>query len=89
MKNFKFFIVGGLIFTLLSCTENSRVRNWGGTGTLVLPTGQKLVNLTWKGDQLWYLTRPMIESDSVETYEFREESSFGIIEGTYKIIESK
>lgn len=89
MKNFKFFILFGLLLTLFACTENARVRRWGGTGTLTLPKGQKLVNLTWKGDQLWYLTRPMTANDSVETYEFHEESSFGVIEGTYKVIESR
>lgn len=89
MKNFKFFILFGLLLTLFACTENARVRRWGGTGTLALPKGQKLVNLTWKGDQLWYLTRQMTANDSVETYEFHEESSFGVIEGTYKVIESR
>jgi len=89
MKNLKllFFLV--LVVTLFSCTENSRVKKWGGTGTLELPKGQKLVDLTWKGDQLWYLVRPMTEQDSVETYTFREESSFGIIEGAYQVIESR
>lgn len=89
MKNLKLLFVLVLAVTLFSCTENSRVRKWGGNGTLELPKGQKLVNLTWKGDQLWYLTRPMTERDSVETYTFHEESSFGIIEGTYRVIESR
>jgi hypothetical protein len=89
MKNLKFLLALVLVATLFSCTENSRVRKWGGDGTLELPKGQKLVNLTWKGDQLWYLTRPMTERDSVETYTFHEESSFGIIEGTYRVIESR
>jgi hypothetical protein len=89
MKNLKLVLVLVIVVTLFSCTENSRVRKWGGDGTLELPMGQKLVNLTWKGDQLWYLTRPMTANDSVETYTFHEESSFGIIEGTYKVIESR
>jgi hypothetical protein len=89
MKNLKLLFVLVLVVTLFSCTENSRVRKWGGDGTLELPKGQKLVNLTWKGDQLWYLTRPMTANDSVETYTFHEESSFGIIEGTYRVIESR
>jgi len=45
--------------------------------------------LTWKDDQIWYLTRPMGKNDSPESYKFQEESSWGVIEGTYNIIESK
>ena len=72
-----------------SCTENSRVKNWGGEGTINLPAGRKLVNITWKEDQIWYLTRSMTSSDVAETYQFSEESSWGTIEGTFKVIESK
>jgi hypothetical protein len=48
-----------------------------------------LVNVTWKETQIWYLTRNMDSNDVAETYEFHEESSYGVIEGTYKIIETK
>lgn len=77
------------ILTLASCTENSRVKNWGGEGTINLPKGQKLVNVTWKENEIWYLTRPMDSSDVAETYQFHEESSWGVVEGTYNIIETK
>ena len=72
-----------------SCTENSRVKNFGSEGTIELPKGRKLVNVTWKETQIWYLTRPMNSTDSAETYTFHEESSYGMIEGTYNIIETK
>jgi hypothetical protein len=81
-------IMLGLIF-LTSCTENSRVKKFGGTGTINLPANQKLITATWKGDNVWYLTRPMRQGEAPETYEFKEESSFGLIEGTYLIVESK
>ena len=42
-----------------SCTENARVKTFGGTGVINLPAGQKLVNITWKETQVWYLTRKM------------------------------
>lgn len=77
------------IFVLTSCTENSRVKTFGGTGTINLPAGQKLVTVTWKGENLWYITRPMRQDELPETYKFQEESSYGIVEGTYNIIESK
>lgn len=78
-----------LLVSLASCTENARVKNWGGEGTINLPKGQKLVNVTWKESQIWYLTRPMDSTDVADTYSFHEESSFGVIEGTYNIIETK
>jgi hypothetical protein len=74
---------------LTSCTENERVKSWGGEGTIKLPKGKKLVNVTWKETQIWYLTRDMDSNDVAETYQFHEESSYGVIEGTYKIIETK
>lgn len=85
----KLFLVIGVIVMLGSCTQNERVKNWGGEGTINLPKGRKLVDVTWKGDQVWYLTRPMTSSDVAETYQFQEESSYGVMEGTYNIIETK
>lgn len=87
----KKIIVCGLIglFGLASCTENDRVKNFGGEGTINLPQGRKLVTVTWKGNQIWYLTKSMKEGDVAETYQFQEESSWGVIEGTYNIVETK
>ena len=79
----------GTIFVLGSCTENSRVKNFGGEGIINLPKGRKLVNVTWKDTLLWYITRQMRPDDVVETYIFQEESSWGVIEGSYNIVESK
>jgi hypothetical protein len=85
----KLFLVIGVILMLGSCTENTRVKQWGGEGTINLPKGRKLVTVTWKGDQVWYLTKAMDSSDVAETYQFQEESSWGLIEGTYNIVETK
>ena len=87
MKKLFLAIVMGVMVT--SCTENNRVKNWGGEGNINLPKGRKLVNVTWKENQIWYLTRPMNSNDVVETYQFQEESSWGVMEGTYNIIETK
>ena len=64
---------------LASCTENDRVKNWGGNGTIKLPVGQKLVNVTWKDTELWYITRPMTVNDYPETYTLKEKSSYGMV----------
>lgn len=85
----KIILAIGVIAMLGSCTENNRVKNWGGEGTINLPKGRKLVNVTWKNTQVWYLTRPMTSTDVAETYQFHEESSWGVMEGTYNIIETK
>ncbi len=88
MKNF-ISIIFVLVILITSCTENSKAKNFGGETTINLPKGQKLVNVTWKETNMWYLTKPMMPSDSVETYTFHEESSFGVWEGTVRLVETR
>ena len=85
----KYIILLLAIIIISSCTENKRAKSWGGTAEIILPKGKKLVTATWKKSNLWYLTKDMTEDDVAETYEFHEESSFGVMEGTYRIIEVK
>jgi hypothetical protein len=87
MKKVILAIMLGVMVT--SCTENNRVKNWGGKGIINIPKGRKLVNVTWKETDVWYLTRPMNSTDVAETYQFHEESSWGMVEGTYNIVETK
>lgn len=89
MKSLIFILTVFFTLSLTGCTENNRVKSWGGEGTINLPKGRKLVNVTWKETQIWYLTRPMSSTDVAETYQFHEESSWGMIEGTYNIVETK
>ena len=91
MYNMKKIILSAIAIIALStsCTENARVKAFGGEGTINLPKGRKLVNVTWKDTEVWYLTRPMRNEDVAETYQFQEESSWGMIEGTYNIVETK
>jgi len=84
------FLFGIFLFLFFnSCTQNQRAKTWGGKAEITLPAGQKLINATWKDDNLWYLTRPMRADEQPETYTFQEESSFGVLEGTYQITERK
>lgn len=80
-------LAGTLIF--LACTENSRARMYGGTVNIVLPKGQKLMEVTWKENNLWYLTEPMDSIYRPKTKVFREDSRFGMMEGTVIFIESR
>lgn len=82
----------GLIVTLLITATlisgcQGAAREWGGSVTLDLDPGQKLEEITWKDDSLWYLTRPMREGEVAETHLFQESSEFGAFEGTVTIIE--
>lgn len=80
-------IVSALGFS--GCTPQKAAKSYGGSTTIELPPNQKLEEITWKDDSLWYLMRPMNEDDVAETHTFRQSSSFGIFEGTVTIIESK
>jgi hypothetical protein len=92
--------IGGILFLsccltafiligITSCTKNQRVKKFGGTATIELPIGQKLIHCTWKDANLWYLTRPMTKTDTAEIYTFQEKSNLGIVQGAYIIKEKK
>jgi hypothetical protein len=66
-----------------------KVKGYGGTAEMYLKQGQKLIVMTWKDENLWILTRPMKDTDTAETYTFYEESSLGVMEGTYIVHEVK
>jgi hypothetical protein len=70
-----------LSFMAIGC-ENSIVRNFGGKMIIDLPPGEKLIEVTWKNDDLWYLTRPMRQGEVVESYTFQEKSTYGNFEGS-------
>ena len=81
MKSIKILAII-LVTTLTSCTEKQRSRSFGGQFEVKLPKGQKLIEATWKGKDLWYLTRQRREGEPIERYLFKEESSFGVLEGS-------
>lgn len=82
MKNLILLFLSVII--LSSCTENQRVRNFGGTETITLEENEKFINATWKQDNLW-----IISEDTVTGIAYaREKSSYGIIEGKV-VIKSK
>ena len=74
---------------LFSCTENQRARQFGGTITIELPPGEKLVMATWKETDLFYLTEPMDSNYVPKTKTFREDSSWGVMESTVIFKERK
>lgn len=74
-------ILGVFSFTSYSCTAQKRARQFGGSATIDLPENQELVTATWKGDEIWYLTRPRNPHEKPDTLWFKENSAFGIVEG--------
>ncbi|MBP6860604.1 MAG: hypothetical protein KBC38_03540 [Candidatus Pacebacteria bacterium] len=76
-------------FAAAGCTEQERVKAFGGTMTLEIPACVKLVNMTWKETNLWYLTRPLKAGEVTETHSFNESSSFGTFEGTIHVVERR
>lgn len=82
-------LVAGLLSTLFSCTENSRVRRFGGTMTIDLPKGEKLLMVTWANANLFYLTEPMDSIYTPKTKTFKEKSKYGAMEATIIFRESK
>lgn len=84
----KFILLAIMVLCLTGCQNTTK--NWGGSMTIELPKGQKLEEITWKGDSdLWYLTRPMREDEVAETHTFQQDTEFGVFEGTVTIIETK
>lgn len=81
-------VAGAIVTNTISCTEQSRARNWGGKVTINLSAGTKLEMITWKNDDsLWVLTRPMRSGEQPETWSFKEDSSWGFAEGEVLIVE--
>lgn len=82
-------VIFALAVILVGCTDQSRAKGFGGTAIINLPKGEKLVNATWKDENIWYLTRPMRENENAEKYSFKESSSFGLLQGEVILQESK
>ena len=78
-----------LTVSLTACTSNTAARYYGGTTTINLDPNTKFVDITWKEESLWILTKPMIDDDIAETYHFEEDSRYGLLEGTVIIKETK
>lgn len=93
MKN-KLILTGiGALILLIAVgyfviTSQYGAKKLGGTHTIKLADNTKLVNVTWKEDELWLLTKKSSSSDVSETYEFKEDAKFNVIEGKVVIKEN-
>lgn len=81
----KLTIILGLLL-ITSCTDNSSSRNWGGNSTIIVNNpNEKLMNVAWKGNELWIISVDTISNE----LHMREKSSFGLIEGSITIKNQK
>jgi hypothetical protein len=76
MKKLMMILVAMVVMS--SCTENVRARHFGGTETLALKPNEKVLNVTWKDNEMWVCTQDTITG----VVYFREKSSWGVMEGT-------
>jgi hypothetical protein len=65
------------------------IRSFGGTMKIELEPGEKLVEATWKGDDIWYLVEPMDSDYTPKQKTLKESSRAGIIEGKVIFIEKR
>lgn len=86
----KHFIILGIVLFILylvySMTANVFVKKYGGSMTINLNKDERLVNMTWKDNDLWILTTTD-SNQSPKVYKFKEDSRFGILEGVITINE--
>ena len=73
---------------LAAFNKQARVRGMGGEMVVELPHDHKIVHVTWKEQQLWYLVRPMRPGEYPETNQFKEKSASGVMKGEVVFKES-
>ena len=84
-----FLLLMALCF-LCGCNRMSSARKHGGSMTVDVPKGNKILFANWKDeDQLWYLYRPMSAGDVPGDVVFQEKSTHGLVEGRVIFHESR
>jgi len=73
----KKLMIVAVVIGLVSCTDNTNARRWGGTEEIKLRPNEKFMNITWKENDLWIITQDTI----TKVCYAREKSSFGLLEG--------
>jgi hypothetical protein len=85
----KLLVLLVLVITLFGCTQNQMVKVLGGKTRIDIPSDRQFVNMTWKDNEMWVLTKMRSKSDTIKSiYFFKEKSSFGINEGEVTIVEN-
>ena len=97
MKKFAILMIVATMFGIVGYIDN-RVTQKCGTDTEInteknteikLERGEKLMDVVFNINNVWYLTRKMNANDVAECYKFQEKSVFGVFEETIHICEQK
>jgi len=75
MKKITYIVLLSVLMS--SCTSNEMARKFGGNETVELQPNRVLVNVTWKENNMWILTKDTITNQMY----FNEKSSYGLMEG--------
>jgi len=89
MKRIILIFTAIICIVLTSCTKQQATRQFGGQMEIKLPAGQELMEVTWKDNDLFYLTRPMATDYVPVTKIFQESSAWGVMESTVLFIETR
>lgn len=84
MKNIKNILFIALIAIIVSSC-NMVARNFGGIQTITLDPGVRLINGSFKNNDIWLLTTK--DSSVAQTYDYKEYSNLGILQGNVIIKE--
>ena len=70
------------IFIMSACAEEKKIEETKYEGheekVIRLPACTKLISISWKNDNLWYLTRPLHTGETPETYNLKKEIGFSV-----------
>jgi competence protein ComGC len=81
------FIVGILVILIWTiCGSNWTAKRFGGT--INEKVSAKVINITWKDNNLWVLHREPREGEKPEVLTFQEYSNLGILQGKVMITET-
>lgn len=78
-----------LMFGNMSCTKQERVRAFGGTETIQVEPGKRVMMATWKESDLFYMVEDMPEDYVPHDKTLIESSSYGIWEAKIVFKESR
>ena len=78
MKKIISFILISILIT--GCTSNQRTKMFGGTETIDVEQGKRVVMATWESDKVFYVIEDMPSDYTPQDKKLIEVSSFGIFE---------
>lgn len=78
MKKYLLLVALAISSVFSSCTDNQMARNYGGTEEVTLQDNHELLNVTWKQDDMWIITK----DTTTNICYAQEKSSWGLLEGT-------